>query len=270
MQEHRVSVLWRGKMIDSKDVAEKFIRLTQKINQKKIFLLIDLCELSYPLLTTIQNWNPPLEYTLLFEKTPEVLIKEEGPLLLSLMFDNEKHNELLFKICDITHLDNRLIAFNSDKPFNVVAQHLRNALQIRWGDKEGILRYYAPDLFEAINLSLTDSQKEWFYQYILQWFFLNNLDQWVIIRSQENEKTSSGLTIQGFEFTEDQYNTLMLWAEIYTFLRHSGIVLNADKYGGKQCLLNQLYILSLKADECGIISNEQRINYYIKNLRSVN
>lgn len=256
-------------MIDAKFIADNFIRVTQESNKNELFIIVDLCQISYPLLVPIQKWNTPLDYALLFDETSEMPIKEEGPLLLSLQINNESHMDLLFKICEQTYMDNRLIGLNADKPFSKLTQHLRNALQVKWGEKEGVLRYYSPDLFEAIYSTLTKIQKQWFNQGILRWFFVNNFGEWVDVRPPQKESDLSDLAIKGFTFTEEQYDSVIVWADVHVFRHDLGSDIDAEKYGGEKNLLNQLYVLSLEADSNGISDNEKRARYYFTNLKEV-
>lgn len=256
-------------MISYRDVLTQFIRFSHETNEKMLFLLIDLCQSEYPLLAAIQNWQPALTYTLLFEKTPEEYIKEEGPLLLAIDIKNANHLEILEKICEVNFMNNRLLAFNSRYPYGTLEVHLRRAMQVRWGKKEGILRFYTPDMFDPVNMVLTNVQKNWLHQYMQRWFYVDDAGNWGIYQANYPSYEQTGLDVNGFVFTEEQYETLLLWADAYNFRRHYGVALDADEYGGERMLINQLYVLASQADAQLILSQEQRIQFFKDNLQKL-
>lgn len=252
-----------------RDVLAQFIDFTNETDEKTLFLIIDLCTCDYPLLAAIENWQPELQYSLLFEQTPESHIKEEGPLLLALDIRDENHREILEKICEITHMNNRLLAFNSNYPFGTLEVHLRRAMQVKWGKKEGLLRFYAPDMFDPVNMVLTNSQKNWLHQYMLRWFFVDDSGEWVIYQADYPQCDQNEFDVNGFVFTEKQYDTLLLWADAYNYRRNYGIALDAEEYGGERMLINQLYVLAAEADTRLILSQKERVQFFRNNLQKI-
>ncbi|WP_239324493.1 DUF4123 domain-containing protein [Snodgrassella gandavensis] len=256
-------------MITYHDALAQFIKITNETDEKILYLIIDLCDCDYPLLAAIENWQPALQYCLLFEQTPEESIKEEGPLLLALDIDNENHLEILEKICEIIHMNNRLLAFNSRYPFGTLEEHLRRAMQVKWGKKEGLLRFYVPDMFDPVNMVLSDAQKNWLHQYMQRWCYVDNNGEWVIYHADYPPCEQNEFDVKGFVFTEKQYNTLLLWADVYNYRRNYGIALDADEYGGERMLINQLYVLATEADAKLILSQKQRVQFFSNNLQKI-
>jgi hypothetical protein len=256
-------------MMTFRDVYAQFISFAHETDEKILYLIIDLCSCDYPLLAAIENWQPELQYCLLFEQTPEEHIKEEGPLLLTLDIRNENHLEILEKICEITHMDNRLLAFNSKYPFGTLEVHLRRAMQVKWDKKEGLLRFYAPDMFDPVNMVLSDAQKNWLHQYMQCWFYVDDTGEWVFYQADYPQCEQNEFDVNGFVFTEKQYDTLLLWADVYNYRRNYGIALDANEYGGERMLINQLYVLAVEADAKLILNQEQRMQFFGNNLQKI-
>lgn len=126
-------------MVTYCDVLAQLVSFTNETDEKILYLIIDLCNCDYPLLAAIENWQPALSYCLLFAQIPEEQIKEEEALLLAFDTRNKNHLEILEKICEIIHMNNRLLAFNSSYPLGTLEEHLRCAVQVKWDKQENLL-----------------------------------------------------------------------------------------------------------------------------------
>lgn len=256
-------------MVTYRDVFAQLVSFTNETDEKILYLIIDLCNCDYPLLAAIENWQPALPYCLLFEQTPEEQIKEDGPLLLALDTKNENHLEILEKICEITHMNNRLLAFNSSYPFGTLEEHLRRAMQVKWDKQEGLLRFYTPDMFDLVNMVLSETQKKWLHQYMQRWFYIDDHGEWIVYETDYPLSDQNEFNVNGFVFTEKQYDTLLLWADVYNYRRNYGAALDAEEYGGERMLINQLYALAAEADAKLILSEEQRVQFFSDNLQKI-
>ncbi|MDF7675598.1 DUF4123 domain-containing protein [Neisseriaceae bacterium ESL0693] len=253
---------------NSKELVQNMLKATESLGHEQLFLLIDLCDIQQPLLATIASWQPKQSYWLLFEQTPEASISEHGPLLLSLDIHNLSHIELLQKISQHCYNDNRLIGFNSTFPASTLVSHLRAAMQLSWhddtGEKKGLLRYYVPDLFEAVNNIFTPFQYNWFHQYTLQWFFMPDDGQWQIMPVVPAKQTQ--LSVSGLVFTDTQYHLLLLWSDAFRFYRKYKDILQSKYHDSQRVLLLKLYEIACRADKAGIYSQDKLEQYYFNEL----
>lgn len=253
------------------ELIQFMLEATKRIGHDQIFLLIDLCDIQLPLLPTIADWQPPLDYWLLFEQTPEASIREDGPLLLLLNINDLNHLALLEKIGQCCDNDNRLIGFNSIFPSKIIGPHLRTALQLRWQDEEGeqngLLRYYTPDLFEAVNSVFNPSQYHWFHQYMLQWFFRPDGGECQLLSVAGLSQNQPESTISELVFTSEQYDLLLLWADVFAFYRNFRSQLQPEHYGGQRLLLLKLYAIACGAAEEKIYSQNELNQYFWQELQ---
>lgn len=256
--------------------AEGSMLLAQRLGQcaketrpeHRLFVLVDLCDLNAPLLTTVQQWEPSVPFWLLFEKTPEESIREEGPLLLQLDVHEPSQLTLLEKMCDCAFGDHRLLAFTSAENGEVLVPHLRQALQVRWGEEEGLLRYYTPDVFEAVNQVLTPLQRQWFHQYAQRWFWMSDGGEWHEYDGLAGD--TEKLTLEeGLVFTQQQHDDLLLWADVSVFMQRNGGHLKMDEYGGETMLLQQLHSLMRQAERAGIYSAPERFDFVLGSLQKL-
>ncbi|MBP6115867.1 MAG: DUF4123 domain-containing protein [Neisseriaceae bacterium] len=246
------------------DVATRCVALTEAAGTQQLYVLVDLCDFAFPLAEYVPNWRPLVQHSLLFTGTAEHAIREEGPLLLLIDIEEGNHLNLLTKITELTHLDNRLLAFNSHLNFDLMARHLQSALHVRWGEQEGLLRYYSPDVFAAIDFSLTSPQKAWLHQYVSQWFYLSAGGEWQWIRP---EPAPTPVTPQsGLVLSEAQYDMVLLWADVFIFLRQHGTALVAADYGGESALLQRLFGLAMQAEADGLLNQGERVQYFMAGL----
>ena len=100
-----------------------------------------------------------------------------------------------------------------------------------------------------------------------RWFYVDDAGKWDIYQANYPSYEQTELDVNGFVFTEEQYETLLLWADAYNFRRHYGVALDADEYGYERMLINQLFVLASQADAQFILSQEQRIQFFKYNLQ---
>lgn len=102
-----------------------------------------------------------------------------------------------------------------------------------------------------------------------RWFYVDDAGKWGIYQANYPSYEHTELDVNGFVFTEEQYETLLLWADAYNFRRHYGVALDADEYGYERMLINQLFVLASQADAQFILSKEQRIHFFKDNLQKL-
>lgn len=93
--------------------------------------------------------------------------------------------------------------------------------------------FYTPDMFDLVNMVLSETQKKWLHQYMQRWFYIDGHDEWIVYQTDYPLSDQNEFNVNGFVITEKQYDAL-LWADVYNYRRNYGVALDAEEYGGER------------------------------------
>lgn len=138
-------------------------------------VLIDATLLDYPLLASLAEIDPPPQYSLLFDGTPEHSLAEQGPVLVRATWSQPAHQQWLTEFFRLFHYHHRMLAAFSDWPFEALTKHLRwcTQIQLEQGATSGILRFYDPRLFSNICEAMARPDTDYFHASVSAWHWID-------------------------------------------------------------------------------------------------
>ncbi|RAI65511.1 DUF4123 domain-containing protein [Pseudomonas fluorescens] len=211
----------------------------------EVNLLLDQANWSHCAVPGLQALGPKAPWFSLFTGMPEEKLLDQAPLLMRLDLTIWQHRAWLEELIEHGASEARLMVLVTSLRFEELSHALQALLQMQWGERVGLLRFYDPRIFpELMNSILTSEQRAEFLQVACCWGWLDREDQPQWLPGTRLRK-QSGIEVSPFvELSDEQCARIMCIGEAQQLLT-GGEFDHLD--GSREQRFNLLYSLILQA-----------------------
>ncbi|MBD0681075.1 DUF4123 domain-containing protein [Pseudomonas sp. PSB11] len=171
---------------------------------QEVDLLLDQAAWSKRAVPGLQQLNPKAPWFSLFTGMPEEKLLDQAPLLMRLDLTIWQHRAWLEELIEHGASEARLMVVVSSLRFEELSHALQALLQMQWGERAGLLRFYDPRIFPVLmNSILTSEQRAEFLQVAHCWGWLDRdgQPQW---RPGTRLKKQTGVEVSHFVKLSDE------------------------------------------------------------------
>lgn len=177
---------------------EQIEQVCASVDVQEVDVLLDQAGWSHCAVPGLQALSPKAPWFSLFTDTPEEKLLDQAPLLMRLDLTVWQHRAWLEELIEHGASEARLMVVVSSMRFEELSHALQALLQVRWGDRSGLLRFYDPRIFPLLlNTILTHEQRAEFLQVASCWGWLDRdgQPQW---RPGTRQRKQSGVEVSPF------------------------------------------------------------------------
>jgi hypothetical protein len=222
-------------------------------------LLVDACNLAYPLLARLAEQEPPPALTKLLHGTPEEAIADSGPLLLRVPLTAAQEWPWLNELLASANAHQHVLALLSPWAFPELASHLRHCTQCEWNDgrSSGLLRFYDPRLLLAIHEAL-DPQQLWFHAPVITWHWQDRDRQPRSLAGNLQRHGELPSPLPSLRFKPQQVASLLAWNAAEDYRRSWGVQPSDYGLAQQEALMRHLLHAQLQANREEVHDIDQR------------
>ncbi|WP_455884312.1 DUF4123 domain-containing protein [Pseudomonas spelaei] len=123
-------------------------------------IIIDQAGSESPLLPSVLGVEPALPWYSLFTGLPEAAASELAPLLVRVDLAQPRQRQWLIGLAQALKGRSQLLVLASFWPFQELAEHLGQCLEVRNGGHLGLLRYYDPRVFPLLFSHVLEPEQQ--------------------------------------------------------------------------------------------------------------
>lgn len=247
---------------------EQIEQVCARVEVQEVDLLLDQAGWSKCAVPGLQQLSPKAPWFSLFTGMPEEKLLEQAPLLMRLDLTIWQHRAWLEELIEHGAFEARLMVLVSSMPFGELSHALQALLQMQWGERAGLLRFYDPRIFPVLmNSILTSEQRAEFLRVacFFGWLDRDNQLQWL---PGTRLRDQSGVKVSPFVSLSNEQCAGIMSIGAAQELLNGGEFDHLD--GDQEQRFNLLYSLMVQAKQqsfVGDLSDYVRRNLPISNVQ---
>jgi hypothetical protein len=224
-------------------------------------LIIDQTGIA-PFLPGVMSVEPALPWYSLFTGRPEEGLKDQAPLLVRVDLTQPIQRFWLDDVTDHLQKHSRLLALASHWPFQTLAEHLSQCLEL--SDGSGLIRYYDPRLFPLLLGALQPQQQKRWLRPALFWSWLdrNGAPQRLLGNPGPPEEFGS---FEPLEFSDSQFEIFGCARDAEMAVQNLNHALPPEWSAEQR--YQACYAAMLEASEAGVLLKPERETFTLERLR---
>jgi hypothetical protein len=234
---------------------EKLQASCEGLKADALFILVDQTGSNMSLVSSLNTFQPPLEWCFLFEGLPEEAMEEDAPLLIQLSLSRPLERLWLAGLLAAPVWQERILLLCSRWPFVKLAACLKQCVDAQWEGRGGILRFYDPRLFPLLMSTVLDErQRAYLLAPALFWSWQDRDGKLRMLPGEE--KAPDGDESLKIDLSDAQIEKLLCVGDTNLFILHNG---GTESYRlSEEQLFMRCYNAMLEANERGLIIDAQR------------
>lgn len=242
---------------------DKIQHTCRQFSQSHVDIIIDQCGMDISVIPALSGFSPALAWSSLYEGLPEDIYREDAPLLVRIDLDELQQVQWMYELAREVSLKAPLLVIVSPWSFSLLADWLRQCVDVSHEGRDGIFRFWDTQNFPWLFSCILDEQgKAQLQRPVLFWSWLNRDEQPAM--QTGNGAIPANDVFQKITFSDDQFEALMCLSDAKKLL--SDHTFPADLFLTKEDAFSTCFNAMLAATKERILFEDQRNDWVVERL----